>query len=63
MSPVPTFVKNNVVEFLQVSAIPTNVPVVPSPTLTVDNPIKLLSILATNNFSPSAKVVPIPTLG
>ena len=38
-------------------AIPTKLPVVPKPTLTVDNPIKSLSILATNKVSPSDNVV------
>ena len=37
-------------------AIPTKVPVVPNPTLTVDNPIKLSDILATNNVSPFVRV-------
>ena len=35
---------------------------VPRPTLTVDSPIKLFATLATNNWVPSAIVVPTPTL-
>ena len=38
-------------------AIPTKLPVVPKPTLTVDSPIKLPSIAATYNSWPSVKVV------
>ena len=60
MSPVPTFLKNNVVETGFSS--PTNVPVVPRPTLTVAIPIKSSLIFATNKLDPSARVLPTPTL-
>ena len=60
MSPVPTFLKNSVVE--TGFSRPTNVPVVPSPTLTVAIPTKSSLIFATNRFVPSARVVPTPTL-
>ena len=43
-------------------AIPTNVPVVPNPTLTVANPIRLSSIFATKIFCWFVKIVTIPTL-
>ena len=59
--PDPTLLKKSVVADLWVLAIPTNVPVVPKPTLTVAIPIKLSSILATNTFWPSVKVIPTPT--
>ena len=45
-------------------AIPTNVPVVPNPTTTVDIPIKSLLTLPTNNCCWSVKskvVVPLKT--
>ena len=42
-------------------APPTNVPVVPSPTLIVAIPIKSSDIFATNKVWPSDKVVPTPT--
>ena len=45
-----------------VLAIPTNVPVVPNPTLTVDSPIRSPSIFATKSFCWFVKVVAIPTL-
>ena len=42
-------------------AIPTNVPVVPRPTLTVAIPIRSSDSFATNSSTPSARVVPTPT--
>ena len=59
-TPVPIPLKNRVLESLTVLAIPTNTPVVPSPTLTVDRPIKSSLIFATNNCCWSVRVVPAP---
>ena len=59
VSPAPTDLKNNVEE--SVLAPPTNVPVVPSPTLMVAIPIRSSDIFATNKVWPSDKVVPTPT--
>lgn len=47
--PVPNPTKYNNPWCLVVDAIPTKVPVVPNPTLTVDNPILLSSSFAINN--------------
>ena len=46
---------SSVVESLNSLARPTKVPVLPIPTLTVDKPIKLEFIFATNSFVPSTK--------
>ena len=59
VSPVPTLLKNSVVDI--VLARPTKVPVDPRPTLIVAIPIRSSLILATNSDCPSARVVPTPT--
>ena len=59
-TPVPIPRKAKVVEVVVVPT-PTNVPVVPNPTLTVESPIKLLDTFAINNCVPLARVVPTPT--
>ena len=59
VSPVPTLLKNSVVDI--VFARPTKVPVDPRPTLIVAIPIRSSLILATNSDWPSARVVPTPT--
>ena len=47
---------------VSIPTTPSNIPVLPRPTLAVANPIKLLATFATNRLVPSAIVVPIPAL-
>ena len=59
-NPVPSPTKYNVLHALCVVAVPTNTPVDPTPTLTVEIPIKSFEILATNKLCPSVSVVAVP---